>query len=149
MKSENIKIIQGFLIFSGLFNIIFALPLILPSLAESYLSIMTNLNSLLGFGNQVYNSTISSTHLMLINTAGIDLVLIGMIVIYASRKPIERKGILLLNSIGRTLFLLIIIYNVIVKDLIKLFLVFGIIDLIISIIFVIIYYKISKYEKDV
>jgi len=146
MKEFHLNHIKSFLIFSGLFNIIFAFPLIIPGLSESYLAFMTNLNHVIGFNNHVYDYTINPTHLMLINTAGIDLVLIGSIVLYASMKPIERKGLLLLNSIGRTLFLIVIIYNVLVNNLMKLFLIFGIIDLIISIVFVFIFVRLKKYR---
>lgn len=144
MKNISLKSIKGFLVFSGLFNIVFAFPLIVPGLAERYLAFMTALNQVIGFNTTGYISVSNPTHLMLINTAGIDLVLIGLIVIYASLKPIERKGLLLLNSTGRTLFLLVIIYNVLVNDLIQLFLVFGIIDLMISIVFVFIYTRLKN-----
>jgi hypothetical protein len=146
MTNVSLKRIKGFLIFSGLFNIVFAFPLIIPGFTERYLSFMTAINQIIGFSTISYISVINPTHLMLINTAGIDLVLIGLIVLYASINPIERKGLLLLNSIGRTLFLIIIIYNVIVYNLIQLFLIFGIIDLLISIVFVFIYIRLKNFR---
>ncbi len=147
MKELRLQHVKAFLVFSGLFNIVFAFPLIIPGLAEIYLKFMTALNAGLGFTSPDYAYTVNPTHLMLINTAGIDLVLIGSIVLYASMKPIERKGLLLLNSVGRTLFLIVIIYNILANDLIALFLIFGLIDLFISIVFVIIFIRLTKYDR--
>lgn len=147
MKELRLQHVKAFLVFSGLFNIVFAFPLIIPGLAEIYLNFMTALNAGLGFTGLDYAYTVNPTHLMLINTAGIDLVLIGSIVLYASMKPIERKGLLLLNSVGRTLFLIVIIYNILANDLITLFLIFGIIDLFISIVFVIIFARLTTYSR--
>jgi hypothetical protein len=138
--------IRKFLIFSGLFNIIFAFPLIIPGFADNYLEVMTQLNHLLGLGNQGYADAQNATHALLISTAGIDLVLIGSIIIYASFDPVRRKGLLILNAAGRTLFFLIIVQQMLYNGLMPLFLVFGIIDALISVTFVVIYRQLKTAE---
>lgn len=98
--------------FSGAFNIIGAFLLIVPKIYESYLLFYNNLNALFGLGGN--NITIPSDifHTLFINTAGIDLVLIGVIVLIVSKNPLNKTNrlIILCNGIGRSVFALIIGY---------------------------------------
>jgi len=69
---------------------------------------------------------------LLINTAGIDLVLIGFIAVYAGFNPAKRMAIPLMNAAGRSLFACIIVYYCIAYDIMRIILVIGIIDVLIS-----------------
>ena len=69
---------------------------------------------------------------LLINTAGIDLVLIGSIVLVSAIDPLKYSLLPLLNAVGRTLFAIIIVYYVIAYDIMRFVLTIGVIDVSIS-----------------
>lgn len=132
-RDKTVKNLKQLLLFSGLFNIIFASPLIFPELFEYYLFLFNYINAFLNLGGKPFTSPSNPIHSLLINTAGIDLVLVGAIILYASLDPTKRKGIILLNAIGRLLFAGIIIFYIAVHDVIRIVIFFGTIDVIISI----------------
>ena len=133
---NQIKYFKKLLIFSGLFNILLALPLIIPGFFKSYINVIYYLNELIRLGGVKPVLPEDGLSQLLINTAGIDLVLIGSIVLVSSIDPIKFRLIPLLNAIGRTLFAVIIVYYILVYDIIRFVLVIGIIDVLISIGFV-------------
>ena len=135
---------RGFLIFSGLFNIVLATPLMLPELYGRYLLVFWKLNDLLGLRGVAPVMPFSPVGALLVNTAGIDLVLIGAIVLYAAQDPLSRRVIPALNAVGRTLFSGVILYYVIVYDIPRIVLLIGGIDLMISGVFAYFLYSIRK-----
>lgn len=135
-KMTEIKLFKKLLVFSGIFNIVLAAPLIIPGFYKSYISIICSLNDAMGFGGVRPVLPEDGLSQLLINTAGIDLVLIGAIVLVSSIDPVKFKLIPLLNAMGRTLFALVIIYYVIVYDIVRFVLIIGFIDVLISIGFV-------------
>ena len=132
----QIKRFKKLLIFSGLFNIVLAFPLIFPTFFKSYIDFLYYLNELIGLGGVRPVLPEDGFSQLLINTAGGNLVLIGSIVLVSSIDPIKFRLIPLLNAIGRTLFAVLIVYYVFVYDIARFILVFGIIDILISIGFV-------------
>ena len=138
---KTIAHFRKLLLFSGLFNIVMASPLIFPSVVAWYFKLLWSVNNIFSLGGTMPIPPEDGVSLLLINTAGIDLVLIGSIVIYASLDPVNRIGIPLLNAVGRTLFAGIIVYYCISYDIMRLILVIGIIDVLISIGFV--YYAVK------
>lgn len=124
---------KNLLLFSGLFNIVFAFPLIIPGIYEYYLELLNNFNFVIGLGGCPVAIPENPLNALFINTAGIDLVLIGAIILVVSRKPMENRMIILLNGIGRLLFALVISYYVVIADIIQIIIVFGLIDVLISI----------------
>lgn len=135
--------------FSGAFNIIGAFLLIVPKIYESYLLFYNNLNALFGLGGN--NITIPSDifHTLFINTAGIDLVLIGVIVLIVSKNPLNKTNrlIILCNGIGRSVFALIIGYYAIRYGLIRIFVFIGIIDFIITLGFIYYLFRTKELAK--
>jgi hypothetical protein len=125
------------LIFSGLFNIVLAAPLIIPGWYKSYISIICTLNDAIGLGGDRPALPDDGLSQLLINTAGIDLVLIGSIVLVAASDPVKFRLIPLLNAAGRTLFACIIVYYILVYDIARIVLVIGMIDMVISIGFIV------------
>lgn len=132
-ESMAVRYFRRLLVFSGLFNILLATPLILPGVADRYLFFLSDLNLALRLGGLPYVLPLHPAHSLLINTAGIDLVLIGSMVIYASRDLQGRRGIVLLNAVGRLLFAVIACYYVLAMNLMRLVLLVGFIDVAISI----------------
>ncbi len=108
----QIKRFKKLLIFSGLFNIVLAFPLIIPTFFKSYIDFLYYLNELIGLGGVRPVLPKDGLSQLLINTAGGDLVLIGSIVLVSSIDPIKFRLIPLLNAIGRTLFAILIATNI-------------------------------------
>lgn len=133
MKDKKIKQFKNLLLFSGVFNITAAFLLIIPVVYEYYLFFLNDINTLMGLGGRPVLIPKDPLNALFINTAGIDLVLIGAIVIVVSKNPLRNRTIILFNGIGRLLFALIIAYYVFTADLIRIVIVFGLIDVLISI----------------
>ena len=129
---KTINQFRKLLFFSGLFNIVLAFPLVFPNLYEKYFHLLWTINQFLGLGGKEPIPPEAGLNALLINTAGIDLVLIGVIVFYSGYDPIKRKFIPLANAAGRTFFALIIAYYVVISDIARLVLVIGGIDVLIS-----------------
>lgn len=77
------------LTFSGVFNIIGAFMFITPRFYESYLLFFNTLNPAIGLGGNSISIPQDIFHALFINTAGIDLVLIGVIVLFTAREPLH------------------------------------------------------------
>ena len=132
INDRRTKRFRAFLIFSGLFNIVLAAPLMVPELYKYYLAFLWNLNGLLSLSGQEPVAPSGGVIALLINTAGIDLVLIGTFVIYAARDPLSRWFIPAANAVARSIFATVILYYVIVYDIARIVLLVGVLDVIIS-----------------
>jgi len=134
MNKKTLTHFRNLLRFSGLFNIILAFPFIIPGLYEYYLEFYNALNDLLMLGGNHITIPTDPFHALFIHTAGIDLVLIGSFVLWASRNPMDKSSrfIILFNGIGRSLFFIIVMYYGIIQGLIGIFVVIGIIDIFIT-----------------
>jgi len=139
--NQQTKRFRAFLIFSGLFNIVLAAPLMVPELYKHYFAFLWNLNDLLALGGQEPIAPSEGVNALLINTAGIDLVLIGIFVLYAAQAPLSRWFIPAANAIARSIFATVILYYVIVHDIARIVLVVGFLDVSISCMFA--YYLIA------
>lgn len=69
---------------------------------------------------------------LLANTAGIDLVLIGLFVLYAARDPSRRRFIVAANAVGRLAFAAVVGYQVLTADVARIVLLIGGIDVVIA-----------------
>ena len=143
----QIKRFKKLLIFSGLFNIVLAFPLIIPGFFKSYINFIYYLNEAIRLGGVKPVLPEDGLSQLLINTAGLDLILIGSIVLVSSIDPIKFRLIPLLNAIGRTLFAAIIVYYILVYDVLRFVLIIGIIDILISMGFV--YFLVQTRKKDI
>ena len=126
------------LIFSGVFNIIGAFMFITPRFYESYLLFFNTLNPAIGLGGNSISIPQDIFHALFINTAGIDLVLIGVIVLFTAREPLHptNRLIILCNGIARSIFAEIICYYTFCHGLIQVFFIIGGIDFLITIGFI-------------
>lgn len=148
MNTKTLKHFRNLLRFSGIFNMVSAFLLIFPIVYEHYLLFFNDLNFALGLGGQPVSIPTNPLNALWINTAGIDLVLIGAIIFFISKNPLKNKMIILLNGIGRLLFGSIIAYYIFTADLIRIIAVFGVIDVIISIGFLYYLNKVKHMKPD-
>lgn len=135
--------------FSGIFNIIGAFLLIIPKVYESYLFFFNRLNTSMGLGGNSISIPSDIFHTLFINTAGIDLVLIGIIVLLISKDPLNRTNrfIILCNGIGRSVFAVIIGYYAISQELIRIFVIIAAIDFLITVGFIYYLLRTKKFVK--
>ncbi|MFH1635999.1 MAG: hypothetical protein ABIG63_18560 [Chloroflexota bacterium] len=73
---------------------------------------------------------------MFINTSGLALCLVGLMLIYASMNLKDRIGIPFLNAVARIIFAILLVYYVVVQDIAKILLSLAAIDLVISVAFI-------------
>lgn len=134
MKTKNVTRFRLLLKFSGIFNIVAAFLFIIPKVYEYYLSFFNNLNTSLHLGGRSITVPTDSFHALFINTAGIDLVLIGVIVLLVSNDPLSKtnRAIILCNGIGRTIFSVIVMYYAIYEQLTGIFVFIALIDFLIT-----------------
>ena len=135
------KRFRAFLVFSGLFNITLAAPLMLPELTGRYLALLWRVNGLLSLGGREPVAPAGGVGALLAYTAGVDLVLIGVLVLYAARDPLSRWFIPAANAAGRSAFALIVLYYVVVYEVARIVLLIGLVDVIVSGVFA--YYLLS------
>lgn len=121
--------------------------LIFPIAYEEYLKFFNYINFSLNLGGKPFTIPDNPLHALFINTAGIDLVLIGIIILIVSKNPLKNTKIILFNALGRILFALIIAYYILVADVIRIILVFGLIDVFISIGFLIYLFKLKGLKQ--
>lgn len=145
MTMEYSYFFKRFLKFSGIFNISAAFLFLVPQLYKRYLMFYNHINAMLGMGGASISMPTDSFHELMINTAGIDLVLIGTIVLLVSgdpQNPTNRK-IIIANGTGRFMFFLLVGYYALFHGLIRIMIPFGIIDAIITITFFYLLHKTS------
>lgn len=135
------------LLFSGYFNIVFTLPLAIPVISNYYLIFLNGINNTFHLGGNLIHIPHNPLYSFFINTAGIDLTLIGLIILYAAKDPVKRKGLVLLNTIGRMFFVGIVIYYVYMNNIAPITIFFAMIDFILIIIFFYFLYHL-KYNKQ-
>jgi len=134
-SDRSIARFRLFLNFSGLSYIILAAPLMVPEFCRNYLAWLCRLNGFLSLGGEEPVVPSGGVLTLLINTAGIDFVLIGVFVIYTARNPVARWFIPAVNALGRSLFTGVIGHYVIVYDIARIVLLVGILDVSISALF--------------
>jgi hypothetical protein len=116
---------------AGVFNIVAAFPLSLPFFYKHYYAIFNALNAGASLGGGTLLPPTDGNGLF-INTMGLALVLVGMMMIYASKDLDHRKGIPLLNAIIRLVFPVYLIYYLAARQLPWILALFGVVDIAIS-----------------
>ena len=134
--NANLKPLRRLLLFAGFFNISLAFPLAVPWLIGPYLGALSSLDATLGLGGKPLEVPAPGAPALLANTAGIDLVLIGVLVLYAAFDPARRTFIVVANAAGRLLFALVVAYYVVAFDVARIVLAIAGIDVAIGIGFV-------------
>lgn len=139
---------KRFLKFSGIFNILAAFLFLVPHIYKYYLMFYNQINTILNAGGKSISMPTDSFHELMINTAGVDLVLIGTIVLLVSGDPLNptNRKIIIANGIGRFIFFMLVVYYAFFHELIRIMIPFGIIDAIITITF---FYLLNKTSHEV
>jgi hypothetical protein len=129
-------------IVAGVYNILNSFAMMVPFLNKSYYRMLSGSSRMLG-GADILPAA-DAANMLFVNTAGLVLVLVGAMLLYAARDLKNRSGIPLLNAVGRTVWAVLVIYYTFTQDLPRLFLTFAAIDIIVAAAF---YYYVLK-AKD-
>ena len=128
---------------AGIFNIVAAFPLSLPFFYQHYYAFFNALNARTGLGGGVLLPPVDGNGLF-INTMGLALVLVGMIMIYASRDLENRNGIPLLNAVIRLVFSVFLISYLAKGQLPWILAILGVIDIVIA---MNLFYYLHRFKK--
>ena len=116
----------------GIFNCVVAFPLSMPFLHEPYINLFNWLNKLLGFGGSNWIPPSDGGNMLFLNTAGLALFLVGMILVYASKDVSSRIEIALLNGVVRFIWAIVAIYYLVNYEVINILYLIVVIDLILA-----------------
>jgi len=148
MITNKSKSAKQWVFAGGIFNCLAALPLAMPFLYKSYINLFNDLNSLLNLGGEKWIPPTEGANILFLNTAGLALFLVGMLLLYSSRKIDERIEIALLNGIVRFVWGLIAIYYFINYEIINILYGLVAIDFTFASAYIYYYFSIKKTEKE-
>jgi len=141
-SGKTSKAFNTWVIVAGVYNILNSFAMMVPFLNKSYYRMLSSSSRV--FGGAEILPAADPVNMLFVNTAGLVLVLVGAMLLYAARDLKNRSGIPLLNAVGRTVWALLVIYYTLAQDLPRLFLTFAAIDVTIAAAF---YYYVWK-AKD-
>ena len=144
-QTASAKTTQAFrvwVIVAGVYNILNSFAMMVPFLNKSYYRMLSGSSRM--FGGAEILPAADPVNMLFVNTAGLVLVLVGAMLLYAARDLKNRSGIPLLNAVGRTVWAVLVIYYTMAQDLPRLFLTFAAVDVTIAAAF---YYYVWK-AKD-
>ena len=97
---------------AGIFNLVAASSLAMPFSYRGYLAMLDALNTSLGWGGRTLTPPSDAFGMLAVNTAGLALALVGLMLIYATANLEERAGIPLLNAIARLIFAGLVVHYI-------------------------------------
>jgi hypothetical protein len=131
-KSEHFR---KWVFWTGIFNIVAYLPLSCPYTLKIFMDTMKGLNQALGLGGSMLSLPLSVNNLLMINLLGVIIVFLGIFLIIASFDIENRAWFVFWEGLARILVFVIIVYFVLFKSAAHILVAFGVIDLIIGIIY--------------
>jgi len=115
---------------AGIFNLASSSGLAVPVLYRYQYQMINRTNHLLGLGGDALAAPREGVNMLFVNTAGLILCSVGMMLIYASRDLRNRSGIPCFNALTRILWAGLIIYYVVAENLARILITFAVTDLI-------------------
>ena len=135
--SDSVKIIhfRWWVFWTGIFNIVAYASLLCPFTLKIFLCNSTDLSNALGFGGTVLSMPANVNHVIMINILGLIVVFLGIFLIIASLDIEKRAWFVFWEGLTRIFVFLFFLYFVLFSSAAQILLLFGIIDLIIGIIY--------------
>jgi hypothetical protein len=106
-----------------------------PFRLKIFLGISNGLNKALGLGGTLGALPTNVNNLLMINTLGVILVFLGILLIIASLDLEKRAWFVFWEGLIRIVFFVLSLYFILFKSVAPIVLIFGVIDLIIAIIY--------------
>ncbi len=120
---------------TGIFNIVAYSAFLCPLTLKIFLSISNGLGDALGLGGTVFSMPENVNHVIMINILGLLVVFLGISLIIASLDIEKRAWFVFLEGLTRIFVFLFFLYYVLFSNAAQILLLFGIVDLIIGIIY--------------
>jgi len=120
---------------TGIFNIVAYGPLTCPFSLQIFVNISNRLGSAVGFGGAILSLPANVNNLVMINTLGILVVFLGILLVIASLDIQNRAWFVFWEGMIRIIFFLLSLYFIIFNNAGQILIVFGIVDLVIGIIY--------------
>jgi len=135
--SNSIKFIhfRWWVFWTGIFNIVAYGALMCPYTLKAFSGISIGLSNALGLGGVVLSMPENINHVILINILGLIVVLLGIFLIIASLDIRNRAWFVFWEGLIRIFVFLFLLYYVIFSSAAQILLLFGVIDLVIAIIY--------------
>jgi len=135
--SDSVKTVhfRWWVFWTGIFNIVAYAPLLCPFTLKSFFGTTTGLSNALGLGGTVLSMPENVNHVIMINILGLIVVFLGIFLIIASLDIEKRAWFVFWEGLTRIFVFLFFLYFVLFSSAARILLLFGIIDLIIGIIY--------------
>ena len=134
-SSAKIKHFRRWVFWTGIFNIVAYAALLCPITLKIFLSTSNGLGNALGLGGTVFSMPENVNHVIMINILGLLVVFLGIFLIMASFDIEKRAWFVFLEGLTRFFVFLFDLYYVLFSNAAQILLLFGIVDLIIGIIY--------------
>lgn len=134
-SSTKIVHFRQWVFWTGIFNVVAYGSLVCPFTLKTFFDISNALKNASGLGGAVFLLPSNVNNLLMINTVGLIVIFLGILLIIASFDIQNRAWFVFWEGWVRTIFFLYSLYFVIFKGAAQLLIVFGLIDLFIAIIY--------------
>ena len=135
--SNSIKFIhfRWWVFWTGIFNIVAYGALMCPYTLKTFSGISISLSNALGLGGVLLSMPENINHVILINILGLIIVFLGIFLIIASLDIRNRAWFVFWEGVIRIFAFLFLFYYVFFSNAAQILLLFGVIDLLIAIIY--------------
>ena len=134
-SSTKIEHFRRWVFWTGIFNIVAYSALLCPITLRIFISTSNGLGDALGLGGTVFSMPENVNHVIMINILGLLVVFLGIFLIMASLDIEKRAWFVFLEGLTRVFVFLFFLYYVLFSNAAQILLLFGIVDLIIGIIY--------------
>ena len=134
-SSEKKEHFRRWVFWTGIFNIVAYAALLCPFTMKIFFGTSSGLSNALGLGGTVFSMPENVNHVIMINILGLIVVFLGVFLIIASLDIEKRAWFVFWEGLTRIFVFLFFLYYVLFSSAAQVLLLFGIIDLIIGIIY--------------
>jgi hypothetical protein len=134
--SEKKEHFRRWVFWTGIFNIVAYAALLCPFTMKIFFGTSSGLSNALGLGGTVFSMPENVNHVIMITILGLIVVFLGIFLIIASLDIQKRAWFVFWNGVTRILVFLFFLYYVLFSSAAQILLLFGVIDLVIGIIYI-------------
>jgi hypothetical protein len=145
LKNSSHSAFRYWVLGAGVFNLISCSLLAIPFLYAYQYRMLNAVNRVLGLGGDPLVLPREGVNMLFVNTAGLILCSVGLMLIYAARDLKNRSGIPCVNALTRIVWAALIFYYVLTENLAHILITFAVTDLIFA---AVILYYVSRMRRD-
>lgn len=130
MNDSGQRAFRTWVLGAGVFNLVSSFGLAMPFLYAYQYRMLNTANRALGFGGDPLIAPREGVNMLFVNTGGLILCSVGLMLIYAAQDLKNRSGIPCFNALTRVIWAALIFYYVLTENLARILITFAVIDLI-------------------